>query len=241
MNLVIDIGNTRIKLALFEGQQMTRFEVVSKRSIVKLLSRIDRKDVCQVIIAHSGRLDEKVLDALVGLEILILDSATPLPIVIGIDSPTTVGRDRLAGSIGARLVTPDEDILTIDMGTCITMNMMSKDGRFLGGTISPGLRMRLRAMNKFTDKLPMVELEVPTELIGSDTISALQNGGIKGAFYEIETFIDLMKTSYDVKSVFLTGGDASYFAEFTKKAIFARPYLVLEGLNEILNYNARNK
>lgn len=241
MNLVIDIGNSRIKYAHFDGQEMTYFEVVSKRSIKKIYASIRNLKVDHVIIAHSGKLDERLLESFRDYPLLVLDQDTPLPIAIEINHPHTIGRDRLASAIGARLRSPDDATLIIDMGTCITMNIVSNEGVFIGGNISPGLKMRLKAMHHFTAKLPMVEVEVPNDIIGTDTKTALQNGGLRGAFYEIETFIDLMKARYDVKSIFLTGGDASYFEEFTNNAIFARPYLVLEGLNEILNYNAKKK
>ena len=166
-----------------------------------------------------------------------LDHNTPIPIKNEYGAPESLGKDRLAAAVGAGKMFPGKNVLFFDMGTCITMNFIDSSGSFIGGNISPGIRMRLKAMHTFTDRLPMVPLEIPDEVIGKDTVKAMQNGGIKGAFREMESFIDEIRTDFGEIVIILTGGDANLFESYTKNKIFVAPYLVLQGLNEILKYN----
>ena len=163
---------------------------------------------------------------------------TPLPVTVDYRSPKTLGSDRIAAVIGARAEAPDRDILVIDAGTCITYDMITATGHFLGGNIAPGIKMRLRSMNKFTEKLPVVEKNGDTPLLGYDTETAMRSGAILGACYEIEGYIRSL-TEKNVKiSIIFTGGDAKYFVKRIKNAIFAKCELVICGLNRILDYNA---
>ena len=162
---------------------------------------------------------------------------TPLPVIIDYRSPKTLGSDRIAAVIGARAEAPDRDILVIDAGTCITYDMITATGHFLGGNIAPGIKMRLRSMNKFTEKLPVVEKNGDTPLLGYDTETAMRSGAILGACYEIEGYISSLRQEYPELLIFLTGGDAFLLADKLKTSIFVDDCIVLKGLNRILYHN----
>jgi type III pantothenate kinase len=127
------------------------------------------------------------------------------------------------------------------MGTCITMDFVESSGTFKGGNISPGIQMRLEAMHRFTSALPLADATMPSGLLGTSTITALQQGGVAGTCREIDAFLTEAADTFGIVNVILTGGDAHIFEIYTKKQIFVLPYLVMEGLNEILHYNVSKK
>lgn len=239
MNLVVDIGNTSIKCGIFKERELQ----ISKRvtgEIKKVIGDlIEEYQVEEVILSASGRGIEEVQNILnkTQCKILILSPDTPLPIKIIYETPETLGRDRIAGMVAAWRLFPDETSLVIDMGTCITTNIINKKGEFLGGTISPGVSMRARAMHEYTASLPLIELELPKSYIGTNTVSSMQNGVLRGTYFEIQSLIDQYKPVFNINNVILTGGDAKFFVNLLNFQIFAHPNLVLTGLNEILLYN----
>jgi type III pantothenate kinase len=241
MYLIIDQGNTRIKIAVFGGDEMLFHQVAFKRYgsniIPKILSQYDIK---AAIISHTSEVDDQIFGLCRNLPFFIhLDHNTPIPIRNQYASPESLGKDRIAAAVGCQKKFPNKNVLFIDMGTCITTNFLTSDGIFLGGNISPGIRMRLKAMHTFTARLPMAPQEIPDDFFGTTTIAALQNGAIKGTFREIDTFIMDTGEKFGEIHVVLTGGDANLFENYTKNKIFVAPNLVLEGLNEILKYNVK--
>ena len=142
--------------------------------------------------------------------------------------------------LGAGALFPNKNVLTIDSGTCITYDILTKDGVYLGGSISPGLNMRFKSLHKQTSKLPLVSLTTEHPLVGDSTESAITSGVINGMICEIDGIIDRYKTDYSDLQIILTGGDAKFFDKELKNSIFAAPDLVLTGLNELLNYNEAN-
>lgn len=244
MNLIVDLGNTRIKFAVFDANAKVVFShTLLKRYAGSLMSKLPSNIIIDhAILCNTSVPDPQLMDDLNGFdEFIHLDKHTKLPISNMYETPETLGRDRLAAAVGASLRFPDEDVLFIDMGTCITMNYINADKQFLGGNISPGLQMRLKAMHRFTSKLPLVKMELNESTFGTSTVKALQNGAIKGAFREIDSFIDEIKAQNGTIKVILTGGDAFFFENWSKDEIFVAPNLVMEGLNEILKYNVENK
>jgi type III pantothenate kinase len=173
---------------------------------------------------------------------IILDERTPLPIKVQYQTPQTLGKDRLAAVVGASFLQPEKDILVIDAGTAITYELIEASGIYLGGNISPGMSIRFKALNHFTGKLPLVQEEkeeVP--LIGFSTKTAIQAGVVKGIIYEMDGYINELRSRYPELLVFLTGGHSFYFERRLKNTIFANINLVLTGLNRILEYNVENK
>ncbi len=170
---------------------------------------------------------------------LRLSHETALPIVNGYKTPETLGRDRLAAIVAANDLFPQKNCLVIDAGTCITYDFIDKLKKYYGGSITPGIEMRLKAMNTFTAKLPLVAQKKLSATIGNDTVSSIRIGAQHGATLEIKGNIQDYTTLFGSLQVLLTGGDAKYFARNLKTQIFVNQNLVLIGLNKILNYNVQ--
>jgi type III pantothenate kinase len=239
LNLCLDIGNTSSKIAIFEGNEMVFFERV-KRIFVKKIKEIHTKyRFRKVIYSATGRIPPTVLRHLEeNYHLIELNHNTSIPIDNQYKTPETLGRDRIAGIVGAFSLYPNQNNLVIDIGTCITYDFINSDNIYLGGNIAPGVDIKLKAMNRYTKKLPLVEKEKNDHILGISTKTALQNGSVWGTYCEIESFIRLLQDTYKEINVILTGGDASFFAEMIKTKIFVHPNLVLCGLNKILAFNA---
>ena len=240
MHLVIDQGNTTIKVALFSGEgipdRIEQIPRLSRTYIDKLLSAYPISSCIYSSVAHTDTDMMAYLQSQIP-HFYYFTPDTPLPVIIDYRSPKTLGSDRIAAVIGARAEAPDRDILGIDAGTCITYDMITATGHFLGGNIAPGIKMRLRSMNKFTEKLPVVEKNGDTPLLGYDTETAMRSGAILGACYEIEGYISSLRQEYPELLIFLTGGDAFLLADKLKTSIFVDDCIVLKGLNRILYHN----
>lgn len=172
-------------------------------------------------------------------QVVELTEKTDLPITNKYGTPKTLGKDRLASATGAYMRKPDQYHLMINTGTCITMDIITDKGAYLGGNISPGMILRIKAMHDYTANLPIVEPINPKVDFGYNTVTALQNGAVMGTILEVEAFISRMKSKYPLININLTGGYAEFLAKYLESKIFVRPYLVLEGLNEILLHNAK--
>ncbi|WP_294627293.1 type III pantothenate kinase [uncultured Bacteroides sp.] len=239
MNLIIDIGNTMAKVALFHDGEMMEVLTESNQSLEFLKTLCSKYPVKQGIVATVIDLNERLLADLEALPIPLmwLDSKTFLPVVNLYETPETLGYDRIAAVVGANEQFPDRDILVIDAGTCITYEFIDSKGQYHGGNISPGMQMRFKALHLFTGRLPMVDVNGRKLPMGRDTETAIRAGVLKGMEYEISGYIESMKHKYPELLVFLTGGDDFSFESSIKSIIFADRFLVLKGLNRILNYN----
>ena len=239
LNLIIDIGNTAAKVALFDGGEMVEVLTESNQSLDCLEALCAKYPVEQGIVATVIDLSERVLAALVALPfpLLWLDSKTPLPVTNLYETPETLGYDRMAAVVGANEQYPRRDRLVIDAGTCITYEFIDSKGQYHGGNISPGMQMRFKALNQFTGRLPLIDSNGRKLPMGRDTETAIRAGVLKGMEYEISGYIESMKHKYPELLVFLTGGDDFSFDSSVKSIIFADRFLVLKGLNRILNYN----
>ena len=239
MNLIIDIGNTVAKIALFEGTSMVEVVYESNQSLDCLETICAKHSVEKGIVATVIDLNEKVLSQIgkLPIPVVLLNNTTPLPVINLYKTPETLGYDRMASVIGANEQFPDKDILVIDAGTCITYEFIDSCGQYHGGSISPGLNMRLKALHQFTGRLPLVSFKGEVLTLGEDTETAIRSGVVKGIEYEIAGYIRTLKHKYPELLVFLTGGDDFSFDTNLKSIIFADRFLVLKGLNRILNYN----
>ncbi|WP_321330676.1 type III pantothenate kinase [uncultured Bacteroides sp.] len=239
MNLIIDIGNTIAKVALFDGDSMVDVFFDSNDSLDCLGKVATQYSIERGIIATVIDLNEKVLQRLHELSIPLhwLDARTPLPIVNLYESSDTLGYDRIAAVVAANQQFPDKDILVIDAGTALTYEFIDSNGRYHGGNISPGMQMRFKALHQFTGKLPLVQSTGRLPFMGKDTETAIRSGVLQGIEYEILGYITVLKHKYPELLVFLTGGDHFSFDTKLKSIIFVDRFLVLKGLNRILNYN----
>ena len=242
MNLIIDLGNTRIKLAVVNDHgQILQVERRLKRYALNIIDQmVEKYAIGKAILSSTAHPDEQLLKMLAQIpNFIILDEKLTVPVQIAYKTPSTLGKDRLAAAVGAFKRFPRENTIVVDMGTCITMDLITEEGVFIGGNISPGILMRLKAMHRFTAKLPLVKAINTHQLFGNSSETALQNGAVRGALYEIEGVIQAVKGQYEKINVILTGGDAIFYENWSKIEIFAAPDLVIEGLNEILKYNVK--
>lgn len=242
MNLVIDIGNTYVKLAVFKQDTIVESKIVSNHfagTILELLRQFCSIKQCIISSVRSDSSD--IINTLknVGIPFLILNPSLHLPFSIQYHTPETLGNDRIAAVAGAFALYPDSDIFIIDAGTAITFELITKDEGYLGGTISPGLEMRYKALHTFTDRLPMQSKKEHYNFIGQSTTEALVSGVQNGLVFEIEGYLTKISKNYPQIIVLLTGGDAQFFDNKLKRTIFVIPNLTLIGLNFILNYNAQ--
>jgi len=242
MQLVIDIGNTRIKAAVFQKDQLLEFLVFKDYREVLESALFNNNYTFNNCIVASVVDDIAVfVDELAkNVNVLLFTSETPLPIKNLYKTTSTLGSDRLAAAVGGEFLFPGQDILIIDAGTCIKYNFVNEKKEYIGGAISPGLQMRFKALNTFTARLPLLEVDPDfNSLIGVDTKGSILSGVEMGAIAEVNGFIAEYKLMSPNLKVLITGGDVNFFEKRLKNSIFADSYLILKGLNRILNYNIK--
>jgi type III pantothenate kinase len=250
VNLIVDIGNTRVKAGLFEQGKLEHFFVfdnsnLSGATIKELINEkifeifsIENCIVASVvdpIDAFADYLKQKAAT-------LIFTGQTSTPLENMYASAGTLGSDRLAAAVGGYSLFPGQNTLIIDAGTCIKYNFVTHDNKYIGGAISPGLKMRFKALHTFTSRLPLVETDENfTNFIGTNTNESILSGVETGSVAEIQGFIDRYVSLYPDIHIILTGGDANFFEKRLKKPIFADPFIIMKGLNTILEYNLSSK
>ncbi|HWS00144.1 MAG TPA: type III pantothenate kinase [Prolixibacteraceae bacterium] len=244
MNLVIDIGNSRTKTAIFSERKLVETSVFDELTCDHLTDFVTRyPGIDQVILSTVSTASQDVLTFLKTKFpcFLELNHQTPVPIEINYLTPGTLGLDRLAAAIGARILFPGHDLLVIDAGTAVTFDLVERNGTFAGGNISPGLRSRFRALHEFTGKLPLVDETGACPVIGKSTEEAIRSGVVNGMILEIDGMIDLLKKKRPELQPVLTGGDAQFFERRLKSTIFVKFEITLIGLNRILEYNVEKQ
>ena len=243
MNLIVDIGNTNVKLAIFQGEEIIHFETVDYVRLLEVLGGyIIKFNIKKSILSNVGAEVEGLNDFLQNHFYHInLDRNTSLPITINYDTPETLGVDRIALSVASFYESKGKNSLVIDMGSCITYDFITSEGVYEGGAISPGLNMRFKSMHNFTESLPLVSIRESQSIIGKNTEMSLVNGVVHGITAEIDSYIDSLINEFGEISVFISGGDHGFFVNKLKNSIFADQKILLRGLNKILNYNFKNR
>lgn len=237
-NLTIDIGNSSVKLAVFEQDTMLEMMICEQAVLAQIDVLVKKYGIKKSILSSVAIENKDITEYLRSTtDFIELTADTPLPLKLEYETPNTLGLDRIAAAVGAMSMKPAADLLVIDAGTCNTYDFVSADGVFKGGNITPGVEMRLKAMHAFTGRLPEVPTADCAQLLGTSTQTALQCGAFWGVVYEIDGFIKALKLLYPKISVFFTGGYAFYFEKRIKNRIFAVSNLVPIGLNKILIYN----
>ena len=239
MNLIIDIGNTVAKLAVFQQDELLQKEVVEQIKISEKIADIFRRypqiekvgvsNVSSVTVELPEKLQQQA-------RVVELSAATRLPFRNLYGTPQTLGNDRKALVAAAVKHYPRQNVLVIDAGTCITYDFKNAADEYLGGGISPGLSMRFKALNTFTANLPLVKAGEPN-LIGNSTVSSINSGVVNGTLLEIEGVINEYSNQHENLMTIITGGDASFLSINLKNGIFANSNFLLEGLNYILEFN----
>ena len=238
MDLIIDIGNTRIKCAIFINGQLDKVLYTSDNELEELLSSLSGK-IQRLLVSSVKVLSEAQENEFKKIcsQVLFLSSKLKMPFNNSYETPNTLGADRLALSAGGVLLFPNQALLIIDIGTCMTFDFVSPKGSYLGGSISPGLHMRYKALHKFTGKLPLVSHNNPKDLIGVNTEESILSGVVNGMQNEIDGIIDAYKLRYPKVMTILTGGDLTSFDKKLKNSIFADADILLKGMHFILELN----
>jgi len=240
MNLIIDQGNTYVKLAIFKQDILIDYVVSTELNETTISSFISKYTIKKGIISSVKKNPPKGL--LEKYNLLVFSPAIPLPLIINYKTTTTLGLDRIAAVVGAQQKYPDTNLLVIDLGTCITYDFLDQVGNYWGGGISPGLQMRFKAMAHYTDKLPLVSFKKEKiKLIGDTTKSAIISGGYYGIEAEVNGIIQKYLQQYKDLQIIITGGDGNLFDIAPKNRIFVDEFIVLKGLNKILNDTTKIK
>jgi type III pantothenate kinase len=239
LNICVDIGNTTAKAGIFENDVMVEEKKqLSDRAIVRLVMQL-KPDA--VIIASVRKGVKKIVREVESqTKTVVLKHGIRLPFVNNYGTPATLGVDRIAAVAGAVSLYPAQACLIIDVGTCITYDLVDSKGVYHGGGISPGIEMRLKAMHKFTSKLPAVMPGGKTELIGKTTRECMLSGAMIGSEAEVQGIIDRYTQYFPQLSIIFCGGGTHFFESKIKGHIFAVPNLVLIGLDQILSMNVND-
>ena len=240
--VALDIGNTAVKAGCFDGLLLREMVAgLTVEQVRDLVRRWQPEHVIVASVAEAVVLAVEDLRNLVPGEILAFSPATTaVPLRNAYDTLHTLGADRLAAAVGAAGLRPGQSTLIVDAGTALKMDLVTADGTYHGGSIGPGLNMRLRALHTFTGRLPLLALPVPDATIpltGDSTTGSLLSGVVNGVVAEITDFIAQYQQRYPGLGVLLTGGDAAFLAARLPARIFVVPELVLLGLNRILAYH----
>jgi len=242
MNLIIDLGNTNQKLALFKNgelielQQFPLLTLKLIRDFVHMNPDIGNC-ILSSVVPHRSSVTRFLSS---NYNFLELNEATPVPLINRYRTPRTLGKDRLAAAVAGNALFPGKTVLVINAGTCITYDFVNENNEYLGGSISPGILMRFHALHTFTGKLPLVSFRDEDILTGTDTHESIRSGVLLGAIAEIEGITARYRKKYTDLTVILSGGDQKYFDKRLKISIFARPNIVLHGLQQILAFNVNN-
>lgn len=240
MNLIIDAGNTRVKLAVFHKGELVHLETVAQYDFVEAVKKLFQEfpKIEAAIISNVGSLSqEKIKVVAIFCEFHELSHASKVPFKNSYASPQTLGVDRLALATAAYYHNPHGNTLVIDAGTCITYDMLNDFDEYLGGAISPGIQMRYNAMHDQTAKLPLLEKTELLDYIGNTTENSMHSGVVYGVALEIDGVINLYNSRFKDLTVILTGGDTLFLSKRVKNTIFADSKFLLKGLNYLLEYN----
>jgi type III pantothenate kinase len=238
ITLCLDFGNTRKKVAVFDETEIDKGIVLNDDSVETIQALIDtykpRKAILSSVINHNFAIEELLASK---TKFHKLSHLTKLAFTTPVGKPETIGADRLALAAAAVHFYPKKNNLVIGMGSCVTYNFINKYHEFIGGAISPGMEMRLKAMNQFTAKLPLVKADSNVPLIGYDTTTNILTGVVLGMAKEMDGFIDAYKEKFGNFNALLTGGDLVHLASHLKNKIFADPDLIFKGLYAISEVN----
>ena len=239
MNLTIDIGNTRVKTAVFQKNKMLFSDSCSlqnfKKDIIKI---VEKYGIKYAIVSSVGNLKDEDFEFLSNLVALhFLSYKTKVQFINRYKTPSSLGVDRIALVSAAVDQFPNSNVLVFDVGTCITYDFVNNKKEYFGGAISPGIEMRYKALHSYTANLPKLTTISEMPSVGDTTENAIHFGVLHGVICEIEGVIAMFKAKKQKLTIVLTGGDTIFLAKNIKSTIFANPNFLLEGLNSILKYN----
>lgn len=240
MNLVVDIGNSLVKMAVFQEDIFLKKKISLRQDFLKNLEELAQKypEITFAMLSSVSKTPSGWIERLKKqYRLFVLDQQLPQLFNNLYATPTTLGNDRIALVSAACKKFPGRNVLVIDAGTCVTYDFKNDREAYLGGAISPGLQMRFRALHTFTENLPLLEPEDEVKLVGDSTKTSMQSGVVFGMTAEIEGVITQYETIYKDLTIIFTGGDAQFLCKRFKNSIFANSNFLLEGLNYILEFN----
>ncbi|MFK7746804.1 MAG: type III pantothenate kinase [Kordia sp.] len=244
MNLIVDAGNTYVKVAVFQEDKMLSHESFKKELFQKKIKKILKEyaDIDKMITSSVTKLsnDTKAFLKTLHIKVHTLTHKTKVPFQNNYATPETLGVDRIALVVAAVTQYPKQNVLVIDAGTCITYDFKTNKEVYLGGGISPGLQLRYKTLNLLTANLPLLAPKMPESYIGDSTETAIHSGVSVGVITEIDGIIERYKEQFEHLTVILTGGDTNFLAKRLKNTIFANSKFLLQGLNNVLEYNRYN-
>lgn len=239
MNLVLDVGNSLLKIALFEKSELIqkfKFSENYKRNIEDIISNYK---VTHSIISNVGRIDNTIINILKeSTNLLLVSNQLKIPFKNLYKSKNTLGQDRLALVSAAAFNFPNENVLIVDVGSCITYDFKNNNNEYLGGGISPGISMRFKSLNTFTSNLPLIDFDSIYQLIGNNTKNSITSGVVNGTISEINGIIQRYREEFKNIRIILTGGDSNFLLKRIKNTIFADRNFLLIGLNKLLEDNS---
>ena len=235
LKLIVDIGNSRIKLALFQNKNLVKWESISNLTKDNVLKFCDNNKITSSIFSSVRILSKNDKEIITLFNGILIDQDTPLPIKSSYES--YIGTDRISAVVGASFVFPNKNIWVFDAGTCLTADYIDKNKNYKGGRITLGVDMRYKALNNYTSKLPKLSLKEESSFKGKTTETSIISGVQQGVLSEVRLLISDFREYNDDFIVVFTGGDSAFFEKELKSSIFADQFLVLKGLNEILDYN----
>lgn len=243
MNLIIDIGNTQYKVCVFDNDEVIYHTYLDELNKIFIDDLMSQYTISQAIYSDTRGVNEKLFEDMFAntVPIISLKHTTKLPVKLEYNTPETLGKDRIAGVVGAFSIFPNEPCLVIDIGTALTIDFIAENAVFKGGIISPGPEIRFRALHQFTGKLPLLKPTNEVSDLGYSTKTAIQFGVQNGLAHEINGYISRFKQQYHHLKIILTGGYAYLFDKKINYPIFADSFLVPKGLNRILVYNELQK
>jgi type III pantothenate kinase len=241
MNLIIDIGNTAAKLAVFQRDKILEVQSVTTKKLTSEVKKImdTYPRIVKGVLSSVVLLAPSEINSLQNLlPLKVLESSFRMPFKNCYKTPNSLGVDRLALVAAAVKHHPNTNVLVIDAGSCITYDLVDAEHNYLGGAISPGVQMRYKSLNNFTSNLPSLEKTIPNQRIGNSTETSIHSGVVYGVVHEIEGTIEDYQNKYSDLTVILTGGDSDFLCKQFKISIFAHSNFLLEGLNFLLEFNS---
>ena len=240
LNLVIDLGNSSLKVALFDKNLMISKFIYTNQSLSIISDLFKNNVINNSLISNVSTIDKNILDFLkINSNLISINESTDLPFINLYKTKNTLGHDRIALVSAAAIDFPDQNILIIDAGTCITYDFKNTKNEYLGGGISPGIQMRFKSLNSQTSKLPLSTINLDYKLIGDDTNSSINSGVVHGVISEINGIINQYQERFKNIKIILTGGDSNFLLKKIKNTIFADQNFLLKGLNYLLEDNIK--
>lgn len=238
--MVVDIGNSFSKVGLFDKNILIEYKEFRLFSVDDIKPFFSSKTITNSIISNVSSYDKKVFEFLnMNSNLVLFDTEIKLPFKNKYGSVETIGNDRIALVSQASRLYPDKNVLVIDSGSCITYDFLNDKNEYLGGGISPGLNMKLKALNNQTARLPLVKKTQIKYLIGKSTETSILSGVINGTLGEINYIIEEYKKRYKKIVIILTGGDLNFLFNHIKNGILADPKFLLSGLNILIELNKK--